>query len=58
MKVWDDTQNTLPVIQVETVRELLHHVDCHKSMGQDGLVVRELSEVIAKLLSTIYQRSW
>jgi len=46
---------------VETVRELLHHLDCHKSMGSDGLhprVLRELAKVIAKLLLAIYQHSW
>ena len=58
LEVWDGTQNTPPVIQVETVRELLLHPDCHKSMGPDGLhtrVLRELAGVIVKLLSTIYQ---
>ena len=33
LEVWDATQNTPPVIQMETVRELLPHLDCHKSMG-------------------------
>ena len=37
LEVWDGTQNIPPVIQVETVRELLLHLDCHKSMGLDGL---------------------
>jgi len=61
LEVQDATQNTPPVIQVETVRELLLHVDCHKSMGPDGLhprVLRELAGVIAEPLSTIYQHSW
>jgi len=43
---------------METVRDLLLHLDCHKSMGQDGIhlkLLRELTEVIAKTLSTIYQ---
>ncbi|XP_050572001.1 histone H3-like centromeric protein A [Cygnus atratus] len=42
-------------------RDLLLHLDSHKSMGPDELhprVLRKLAEVIAKLLSTIYQRSW
>ena len=49
------------MIQVETVREFLLHLDCHKSMGPDGLhprVLRELAGVIDKPLSAIYQRSW
>ena len=60
MKVWDDTQNTLPVIQVETVRKLLLHLGCHKSMGLDRLhprVLRELAGMIAELLFAICQCS-
>jgi len=56
-EVWDGTQNAPPVIQVETVRELLLHLDCHKSMGPDRLhprVLRELAGVTAKLVSAIY----
>ena len=48
------------VIQEETVRDLLRHLERHKSMGPDRLhprVMRELPEVIAKPLSTICQRS-
>ena len=54
-------QNTPPVIQVETVIELLLHLDCHKSMGLDRLhprVLTDLVGVIAELLSAIYQQSW
>ena len=61
LEVWNGTQNTPPVIQVETFRELLLPLDCHKSMGLDGLhcrVLRELVEMTAELLSTIYQHSW
>ena len=60
LEVWDATQNTSPVIQVETVRELLH-LDCHKSTGPEGLhsrVLRELVGVIAEPLSALYQHSW
>ena len=49
------------MIQVETVRELLLHLDCHKSMGPDGFhpgVLKELAGVIAGPLSAIYQHSW
>ena len=47
-----------PTIQMGTVRDLLLHLDCHKSMGPDGIhprVPRELTEVIAKPLCTVYQ---
>lgn len=46
---------------METVEDLLLHVNCRKSMGPDGIhlrALRELAEVIAKLLYTIYQCSW
>jgi len=49
------------MIQVETVRDLLLHLVGPKSMGPDGIhprVLRELVEVRAKPLSTIYQHSW
>ena len=61
LEVWDAMQNTPLVIQVETVTELLLHLDCHKSMGPDRLhpsVLSELVGVIAELLSAIYQCSW
>ena len=57
LEVWADMWNIPPEIQVEAVRELLLHLDCHKSMGPDGLhprVLRELAGVIAELLFTIY----
>ncbi|GAB0186048.1 mitochondrial enolase superfamily member 1 [Grus japonensis] len=43
------------------VRDLLHHLDTHKSMGLDGIhprVLRKLAEVLTKPLSIIYQQSW
>ena len=49
------------MVQVETVRDLLLHLDCHKFMGPDGIhlrMLRELAEVIARLYSIIYQCSW
>jgi len=33
LEVWGGKQNKLPMIQVETVKELLLHLDCYKSMG-------------------------
>ena len=53
-------QTKLPTIQEKTVRDLLLQLDCLKSMGPDEIhprVLRELAEVIAELLSIIYQRS-
>jgi len=44
---------------VETVRDLLLHLDYHKSMGSDGIlarVLRDMVELTAKL-STICQHS-
>lgn len=42
-------------------RDLLLHLECHKSIGPDRLhprMLRDLAEVIAKPLSAIYQHSW
>ena len=53
-------QTKPPMIQEKTVRDLLLQLDCHKSMRPDKIhlrVLRELAEVIAELLSIIYQRS-
>jgi len=55
------SRRTHPQVQVETVRDLLLHLDCHKSMGPDGIhlrVLRELVDVIAGQLSIICQQSW
>lgn len=51
----------MEVSKEETFSNLLLHLDSHKSMGPDGIHSRdlgELMEVIAKLLSIIYQQSW
>ena len=43
------------------MRNLLLHLDCHKSMGPIGIyskVLRKLVEVIAKPLSIMCQCSW
>ncbi|KFO74868.1 RNA-directed DNA polymerase from mobile element jockey, partial [Cuculus canorus] len=48
-------------IQEEVVRDLLAQLDTHKSMGPDGIlprVLKELTDVLSKPLSTIFQRSW
>ena len=52
------SQNKPPTIKVETVRDLLLPIPCHKSVGLDGIyprVLREMAEVIAKQPSIIYQ---
>ncbi|KAK4819814.1 hypothetical protein QYF61_011833 [Mycteria americana] len=57
----DGEQNEAPIIQGQMVIKLLHHLDTHKSMGPDGIqprVLRELTEVLTKPLSIIYQQSW
>jgi len=60
-EVWDREQNEHTAVQMETVRDLLHHMYCHKSMEPNGIqrrVLRKQVEVIAKSPSTIYQCSW
>jgi len=50
-----------PIIQEETVNDLLCHLDTYKSLGTDGIhprVLRALAEELAKPLSIIYQQSW
>ena len=39
-----DWENDPPAIQ-ETVSDLLHHIDIHKSMGPDGIHPRVLKEL-------------
>jgi len=54
-------QDEAPRIQGEMVSDSLHPLDTHRSMGPDGIrprVPRELAEVLARPLSTIYQLSW
>ncbi|KAJ7415084.1 hypothetical protein BTVI_39456 [Pitangus sulphuratus] len=57
----DRKLNSPPVIEEETVSDLLSHLDPHRSMGPDGIhprVMRELAEELSKPLFVIYQQSW
>ncbi|KAJ7409612.1 hypothetical protein BTVI_56038 [Pitangus sulphuratus] len=57
----DKKPNSPPVIQEDTVSNLLSHLDPHESIGQDGIhprVMKELAEELAKTLFIIYQQSW
>jgi len=48
-------------VNTETARDQLYQLNIHKSMGPDGVhprVLKELMDVMAGPLSTIYQRSW
>ena len=40
----DGEQNEAPIIQGKMVRDLLYHLDTHKSMGLDGIHPRVLRE--------------
>ncbi|KAK4832645.1 hypothetical protein QYF61_024673 [Mycteria americana] len=50
-----------PFVGTEIVRDQLYHLNVHKSMGPDGIharVLKELVDVTAGRLSTIYQGAW
>ncbi|PKU38251.1 rna-directed dna polymerase from mobile element jockey-like [Limosa lapponica baueri] len=54
-------QNEGITINEEEISDLLHHLDAHRSMGPDVLhprVLKESADVLAKLLSIIYMKSW
>lgn len=57
----DRVRNEDPTIQEEMVPCLLHHLDLHKSMVQDGIhprILRTLADVLTELLSITDQQSW
>jgi len=37
LEIPDGEQNILSTIQVETVTDIILHLDCHKSMEPDGI---------------------
>ncbi|PKU41317.1 rna-directed dna polymerase from mobile element jockey-like [Limosa lapponica baueri] len=57
----DREQNEAPIIQGETVSDLLHNLDTKKSMRLDGIhprVLRKLVKVLTQPFFIIYQQSW
>ncbi|PKU38777.1 rna-directed dna polymerase from mobile element jockey-like [Limosa lapponica baueri] len=56
----DWTKEAFPLVQEDQVKEQLSELDTHKSMGPKGMLpqkLRELADVIAELLSIIFERS-
>jgi len=53
LEVWDGEWNKSSMTEMETVRDFLLYLDCHRSVGPDGIfprTLRELVEVIARML--------
>lgn len=61
LKHRNEEQNEVPIIQEETVSNLLLHFNAHKSMGLCGTppgILRELTEEFDKPLFIIYEQFW
>ncbi|KAK4823439.1 LOW QUALITY PROTEIN: hypothetical protein QYF61_002125 [Mycteria americana] len=62
----DGEKNEAPIIQGKIIRDLLHYLDVHKSMGPDGIYPRVLRELAKKVpvdwrlanVTPIYKKSW
>lgn len=58
---WGQAKNEAPINHEDLVRNLLQHLDMHKSKGPGGIhprVLRELMEELPEPPSIIYQQSW